>query len=49
MTLSIDEWKKGLDAWEKIKKQALIDIEQAELYIKSIKEKMKELNEVKEK
>lgn len=37
-----DEWQKGIDAWENIKKQALIDIEQADLYILAIKNKIKE-------
>lgn len=39
-----EEWQQGIDAWEKVKKQATIDLEQAELYINAIKEKMKEVN-----
>jgi len=39
-----EEWEKGITAWENIRKQAHIDIEQADLYIKAIKDR---LNEVK--
>ena len=31
-----EEWQKGIDAWEKVKKQAQIDLEQSELYIQAI-------------
>ena len=39
-----EEWSKGVEAWEKIKKQALIDIEQADLYIEAIKKKIQEVD-----
>jgi len=38
-----EEWEKGLKAWENIKKQAEIDIEQAEMYIDTITKKVKEM------
>jgi hypothetical protein len=38
-----DDWMKGIEAWERVKKQAEIDMEQAELYIQAIKEKLKEV------
>ena len=41
--MKIEEWKNGIDAWTKIKTQANIDIEQADLYIKAIEDKMKTL------
>jgi len=31
-----EDWQKGLEAWERVKKQAEIDIEQATLYIAAI-------------
>lgn len=40
------EWKKGLKAWEDIVKQAEIDMEQAELYIPIIKNKIEELEKL---
>lgn len=45
--MELEDWNKGLNAWENIKKQALIDIEQAELYISAIQLKIKELKEKK--
>lgn len=38
-----EQWLKGIEAWTKIKEQALIDIEQAELYIQAIQQKLKEM------
>jgi hypothetical protein len=38
--MKIEEWEKGLIAWENIKKQAIIDLEQADLYISVIKDKI---------
>jgi len=38
-----EEWEKGLEAWSNIKKQAKIDIEQADLYIGAIEQKIKEI------
>lgn len=35
-----EDWEKGIEAWERVKKQAQIDIEQAELYIQAIKKKI---------
>jgi hypothetical protein len=35
-----DDWSKGIEAWEKVKKQAQIDIEQADLYISAIKKQI---------
>ena len=40
-----EEWQKGIEAWEKVKKQAEIDTEQADLYIKAIEKKVSELSE----
>lgn len=37
-----EDWENGIKAWEKIKTQAQIDIEQAELYISAIKNKIGE-------
>ena len=39
------DWNKGLDAWTKIKEQAQIDIEQADLYISAIKQKLNKMKE----
>jgi hypothetical protein len=41
-----DEWTKGIEAWEKVKRQAQLDAEQADLYIEAIKERIQEINEV---
>jgi hypothetical protein len=38
-----EQWQKGIEAWTRIKTQALIDIEQAELYIQAIEQKIKEV------
>jgi len=38
-----EDWQKGIDAWTKIKAQAEIDIEQANLYIEAIKKKLEEV------
>lgn len=40
-----EDWKKGLEAWENVKKQAEIDMEQASLYIKAIRDKLETLPE----
>lgn len=40
-----DEWQKGIDAWEKIKKQAEIDIELAEVVINALQQKINSLVE----
>ena len=32
-----EKWQEGIDAWTKIKAQAEIDIEQADLYIAAIR------------
>jgi len=42
--MKTEDWKKGLDAWESVKKQAEIDMEQANLYIKAIKEKIESID-----
>ena len=34
------EWQKGIDAWEKIQKQAEIDLELAEVVITALKNKI---------
>ena len=39
--MNVEEWKKGVTAWENIKRQAEIDIEQADLFLTAIKEKIK--------
>lgn len=40
-----EDWQKGIEAWTKVKNQAQIDIEQAELYISAIEKKIAELKE----
>ena len=37
-----EQWQNGIDAWKKVQEQATIDLEQAELYIKAIENKMAE-------
>ncbi len=32
-----EDWEKALTAWENVKKQALIDADQADLYINAIR------------
>ena len=39
-----EDWQKGIDAWEKVKLQAQIDLEQADLYIEAIKKKIEEVD-----
>ena len=41
--IAVDEWKKGLIAWQNIKKQGEVDVEQAELIIPVIEQKIAEL------
>jgi hypothetical protein len=41
--MTLDNWKEGLKAWENVKKQAEIDLEQSELYLSVIKNKIAEL------
>lgn len=41
--ITVDEWKKGLTAWENVKKQAEIDLEQADLIIPVILKKIETL------
>jgi len=43
--ITVAEWKVGLEAWEKVEKQATIDLEQAALYKEVIEKKIKELEE----
>lgn len=43
--MTAQEWEKGIEAWTKVKNQAQIDMEQAELYIQAIKNKINEVNE----
>ena len=38
------DWEKGLAAWENVKLQAEIDLEQATLYIEAIKKKITEVD-----
>ena len=40
-----EQWEDGVKAWEKVKEQATIDLEQADLYIKSIQKVISELTE----
>lgn len=47
LTLNRDDWKKSMEAWERVQKQATIDLEQSELFIEACKKKMKSLPEVK--
>ena len=42
------EWKKGLDEWTRVKLQAQINVEQADLYIAAIKDKINSLSDDKE-
>lgn len=46
--MTLEQWKEGLKAWENVRKQAEIDLEQSELYLSVIKNKIKELEEVQE-
>jgi len=41
--MTVKEWEEGVKAWENVKKQATIDLEQAELYISVISKKIEEL------
>ena len=41
--MNLEQWKDGLKAWENVKKQAEIDLEQSELYLTVIKNKILEL------
>lgn len=43
MKMDRKKWEDGIAAWTKVKEQAQIDIEQAELYIQAIENKLKEL------
>lgn len=43
MTLSIEDWKTAKAVFEKIKKQAEIDNEQADLYLEGVNKKILEL------
>ena len=38
-----EDWEKALQAWEAVHKQALLDLDQSDLYIESIKEKIQTL------
>jgi hypothetical protein len=42
--MNAEEWKKGIEAWNRVKQQAEIDMEQADLYIEAIKNKMESLD-----
>ena len=46
MSLTLEDWKKGLEAWISVNKQANIDVEQSELYIKAIEEKIKSFKKI---
>ena len=37
------EWQEGIEQWKTVKKQALINLAQSELYIKAIEDKIKSL------
>lgn len=41
--MRLEDWKKGLEAWQNVKKQAEIDSEQADLYILAIEKKIAEM------
>lgn len=41
--MNIEDWKKGIEAWKNVKKQAEIDMEQANLYILAIEKKVAEI------
>lgn len=43
--MSKEEWNKALSAWENVKKQAEIDLEQSNFFIDAVKEKLKEFPE----
>lgn len=38
------DWQDGIEAWKNVKKQAQINLEQAELYIQAIEAKIEEIN-----
>lgn len=46
--IAISEWEKGLLAWNNIKRQAEIDMEQADLIIPVIEKKIGELKALQE-
>jgi|WetSurMetagenome_2_1015567.scaffolds.fasta_scaffold536443_1 hypothetical protein len=41
--MNLEQWKEGLKAWQNVKKQAEIDLEQSELYLSVISKKIEEL------
>jgi hypothetical protein len=43
--ISLDEWKRGLSAWQNVRKQAEIDLEQTEIIIPLFEGKIKQLEE----
>lgn len=42
------QWEDGIAAWKKVQEQATIDLEQAELYINTIQQKIDSLEKDKE-
>lgn len=40
-----EEWENGVKAWENVRKQAQIDIEQADLYLSAIHKKIEEIKQ----
>lgn len=43
MAITKEEWLDGIKAWEAVKKGALLNLEQAELYIDAINKKIAEM------
>lgn len=41
--ITLKEWREGLEAWQKMRKDAEITIEQADLYCSVIENKIKEM------
>lgn len=43
--MELKDWQEGIKAWENVKKTAQINMEQAELYIQAIQQKIKTIEE----
>jgi len=41
--MELAKWKEGLEAWTKVYEQAQIDLEQSELYIQALKQKISDM------
>jgi hypothetical protein len=45
--MKVEDWEKGIEAWKNVKRQAEIDMEQAEIYIKAIEDQIQKLKPLK--